>query len=438
MKHFQNKLSVIYKTKTSGKVRILLPWIDRIKSLVTIRFMHGNKDLRKTVMVLLLICTAIIAIIVVLRYLDTGTITITTNVSNATITLVQSSANIDNDDGTSSVIKIFTGHGRLSKRVMLGRYTATVQDGSAGTMQVINLISPKNLSYKLDLAKYNDNVEAINYQNTNTTSATNQQSFVFLNEYNGHLYQIDSSNQLSAIAPNYIFESVQWINNSLGVGETTDGKFCVITDLIVTPLNISFLQKSSGIKTYSVAPDGTLYIADGNSIYKGNLQGKFKKLYTVNNTTFSIVASPNGILIDESAGTGLMIIEINIHTGKFTKENYRLGQAAWSPDGRYLASTIEGSSFLYDTRLNNSSIIPKPSPAAFIGNCLWLNDRTLIYNAGGDETWIYNITTQRAKLLYRFLPGAETYSLHYDGGSYIYQIMSRVNGTASIQRIGLN
>jgi len=377
-------------------------------------------------------CILLLLIVELLHYLHTGTIIITTNSPNSIILTKLS----DEDNANGQAPQTFTAHHKLSVRVGLGQYIASVQGNSIGATQLIKLSSHETLRYTINPIN-TTGMAPVAYQAAQNLAVGNN-SLVYLNSNSRQLYQIDSQNNVTAIGQSYIFQSVKWADASFGVGQDNNQHLYVINNGLVSPLQVPQAYASNMTVNYDVAPDKQIYVSFGANVYKGTASEGFKKIYTSSaSSQLGLIAGPNQVLVLHDISEGKqVVVEVNA-AGKATGKDFDLGTVAWSPDGRYIASADEGGGTIYDNLHGGEVTIPNNSQLSFIGSLAWLDDTTLFYTSG-TQVWVYNVNTRQSRLLANTPLGASATELAVsEDHSYLYVLTGDSSGNTAIRRIGL-
>jgi hypothetical protein len=354
----------------------------------------------------------IIVVALLAHYLSSGTITITTNSKDNTITLQKVS-------GNGSFVK--TAIGTLSSGVGHGLYTATVKNGSQVSTQVINFNEGhKTLHYYVSLGKLID-TEPVSYQEAKDVVADNNQ-LLYINP-DGNLYKIDSSNNDSSVSLEDL-ETVEWVNTSFGVGQDQFGNLYTVINGVVHALIVPFSYTGKSVN-FAVAPDKQIYISNGSTVYAGNQSGSFKKIYTASSSSPVLAAGNNYVAVSDTKNGAHAnnipspLLSTVSSSGAINKKSIEAEQLSWSPNSKYLAEVNEASPTIYNSSLKEIATVPTSSS---VSQLKWLNNNTLIF-ATDDEVWSYSLSTQSLKLMAITYNGSSVTDLALsDDKSYIYLV----------------
>lgn len=320
------------------------------------------------------------------NYYHTGTIIITTDNPNNTITL----SRIDGSE-------ISKANKKLSATVSTGEYKVYVKGNSVATVQNILLKPRKTQRYNINPVNATG-VEPVAYVNAQDVGATTGQ-LVYLDGIFGALFKIDGQNNIKKINASHKFEEVRWADPSFGVAQDSKGHLYYVVSGEVKAMSVPFDYDGLAI-SFDVSPDRNVYITHGAEVYVGKQEGSFKKIYTSSSEKPSL-ASANGHLAVSDSMYGRNASPISEPllatvdaSGKIQKINEESERLAWSPDGSYLAAVNETDPVIYSGSLKKITTVPTNS---IVGQFAWLNDSTLLYTMN-DELWTYNLPERKAQL----------------------------------------
>lgn len=380
---------------------------------------------------------AIIALILIsaLTPKHSAKITIITN-GNNNIVITKQGVNAQNAFGSS-------GSGKLVVILSPGEYTVTVSNQQLSSQRLISVLGGKNQTITINLGQLGV-LDPVTNQTTHFLSATDN-TLVFLNQ-NAQLEYIDNQNNEHVIDNSNNLQVIKWGSSGYGIGQDQSGNLYLISDNTVSPINLSAtkLNLSKTLNNFAVAPDKTLYVSDGQSVYAGTIGSTLRVLYRTNNNSHIDLssASNNGVLGDISSnnlGSGKVSTEIMVITPKGNTYQVLgdLYSSAWSQSGKYVVTTSDEATTIYDSKLNEVAVLP----ANNINAPEWLNDNELFYGIAG-QLWEYSLQSKSANQVADISNFGYVSELNIDeGDTYLYVVVQNTQSTqASFQlvRFGLN
>lgn len=400
------------------------------KICARIKIMNTEPFPKKYITNGIFIIILIILLIWFINYWHTGTIIITSNDPNDSITLFEFSGNKN-----SSSPKTFKGRDKLVVKVHTGRYIASVQGNSVATTQYIYLNSHRTLSYSINPIN-TTGAEPVAYQDAEDIAADNNE-LLYLNVGDNHLYKIDSQNNLSVINSSEQFQSVKWADTGFGVAQTAGGILYKISGGALSALGAPFSYSTSRT-SYAVSPSRQIYVSNGADIYAIGQNGKFKKIYAATSSKPILAAAANAVAVAD-APTDIgdrvkPVLVIVSPDGKVIKKAIEAHRLSWSPDGRSLLNFTDES--IYDSTLRKIATLPTPVP---IGSADWLDNDRLFYSTA-DQLWLFDIQAERSQLVANAPLGGIIISLSTSSdSSYLYLVaeQSPTSSGAAVKRIGL-
>jgi hypothetical protein len=392
--------------------------------------MDQTKSLKKALLWTGLIVISLIILVWLVIFLNSGTIIITTSNPQNEISLVKHEEG-DEDKAQKSAPKIYKAKGKLEVRVNRGKYIATVTGNSVGTTQLIELSSHKTLTYKIDPIS-TTGVEPVTFVDSQNITVNSTQ-LLYLNNTTNSLTQISQDNSVTTIGGH--FQTIQWADNSFGVGQNNAGQLFTISNGTINDLKVPFQYGTQTIN-YAVSPNKKVYVSNGSTVYAGDQNGNLKKIFTANTNRPSLSASSSQLLVNDNSGEGAGEPHTTLVStdGKIIRKELEIGVAVWSADGKFLATADEKGANVYDNSLKSVAIIPSD---IFISNLAWLDDDTLFYNTS-DQLWIYKVSEQKSQILANMPLGSSITGLALNADkSYLYFTTNGTDGTNAIRRIGL-
>lgn len=360
------------------------------------------------------------------NYLSTGSITITTGDKASSITLRY-------EDG-GRVIK--TGLGSLSTNVGHGDYVAEVKSDSRTSLQNINFkrghgkfiyhLSPVNLK----------TVEPVTFQTAQNLTIDNNQ-LVYVDGSFGSLDKIDNQNNLSVLSVSPKLQIARWVNPSLGIGQSTDGRLYSIVNGSLSLLQVPFAYDQAPV-SFDIAPNGQIYISHGGNVYSDTKNNVFKKIYTAKSNPI-LTAGSAGVAIASGVDVASVKPELALVflSGRVIKAGIGADRLAWSPDSKYLVISDEDDSggAVYNDSLQPIGTIPADNA---INSVRWLDNNSLVYSTTY-KLWKFNLQSQRSDLLEAMPLTDSILELTISGDrSYIYMVTANSNSNYSVRRVGLN
>ncbi len=328
-----------------------------------------QQDPKRLARLLLAIVIFILCATWLVHYLTTGFLTITTN--NKTNEVVIRRA--DNKQEVARSTGNF--HGSMPG----GEYVATVSDRFSAIKQVVHIKTRHGASYNLDV-KPVIIPESVLPFGASGVIATNS-SLTYIDPRDHLLYRIEGTNTSALINQAVEFNDIKWQNPGYGVGIGRDNKsLYAIRNDSVSPLQLPF---NSDLLYYELAPNGTLVISDSKTVFRQARGESFTKIFTPEAPIDSLRVSSDAILLqlrgaqapgsEDDDGESILLNQ----AGKVIKKAASLDayDYRWSPDGKYLATTGDTGTTIYDARLNLVANLPDPNVLALT----WLNKHTLLY-----------------------------------------------------------
>jgi hypothetical protein len=374
--------------------------------------------------------------------ITTGTLTVTTGTSNATITVssippLQRGPNSEQGN-TSATVK--DGTGSLTAHVRSGKYVVTVRSGSSQESELVNVgwLAHKMINLKPTGLTA---TEPVLYESVQGIAADSSHLIYLNNAFNGIEY-INNQNQATPISGNQYFTSVAWADPQFGVAQDNAGKLYVVDGTTASPLKSPLTNfASNGGATYAIAPNRTIYIGFQSNVYRGTAGGNFTQIYSGFTSSDSLVAANNQVMVinPNTGGSNGGSATIINSSGKASTKNFGYSVGNWTPwskNGKYIVLSVDSEPELFDSSLN--LVGPVPELAAINGGA-WLDDNTLYYALGG-QLWSYNVSQDQSSLM-ATLPGQQAIqgvSISSDG-SYVYLTASNNNDVypRAVYRVGL-
>jgi hypothetical protein len=392
--------------------------------------MPDNLLARRILVGLVLACITIFALTRIYTYLTTGGLSVSSPTKNSIVKITK----IDADGSDSKPAFSRQEPQKLSLRLKPGQYKVSSSTQSFLTTKIVKVNTRHSLSVTLKLPPtslpepvYGGDVDAM---------AIDASQMLFIDMTNTYLSRIDAQNQLSAVDSARTLASADWANTGLGVAMGTDGSFYSIQAGMLSPIALPFKPNANPSISYSISQDGTVYISNGETVYAGDINGNFKKIYSSgNNYNVDVAAGKDRVaIIEKSSGGNSSSVVIVSKTGQLiAKKNINSSQVVWSPDGKRLAAVGSGSSSsIYDDSLNRVALIPSNG----LNNLVWQNNSNVIYDAN-NTLWSYGLQSQQSVAIANITPGTSLSEMTVDADSAYVYFVSTANDKDEVDRVGL-
>lgn len=339
----------------------------------------------------------LVAVVWIIFSFATGaTLTLTTNDSDATWLVHETSPEPQN-------INVPSGGKRVDLRVEAGTYTVTVKNKSTSSIQIVTVGIGEHKTITLNLNSINvlipspQPVTSMGAGSFMITSAS--MTFVDRNSSDSHLYYVDSSNRTRLLDGRHTYQTIQWADDSFGIGLVKLGSLgyglTKIEDKTVTDVALPFT--SNDPIGYAVAPNRAWYASDGHTVYRANADGSFTKVYTAgsNKNLYVVSASNDAALIAEKDKNTVRegnLIALHTDGTKYQIEG-EVYESAWSPSGDKLVTSGDTAE-IFDNKLNVTHVLPQGN----VGSPVWLDDNTLLYSLSGN-VWRYDLSDRKAHVI---------------------------------------
>lgn len=342
---------------------------------------NGNGELymtsqqRQTLMITIAVILLIAFGWLIVWFYTLASLTITTNSASNTILVREKTATSQNQVSVSQSGK------QADLRVVAGTYIVTVQNATRSSSQVVKLGTGehKNITINLDTSIAYSTSEPVTSMGAGSISASKDTlRFIDRNTANSTLYSVDATGTISVLDSSTRYVNISWADPLFGLGYGLDkNNRYVITKIegnFATQLKMPFVvDVTSSVR---VAPNRTWYVSDGNTVYRGNADGSFTKVYSSTQKLGIIAVSNDALLLwqkpQNNSREGNMVI---LHTDG-NKYQIKGGtyEAAWSPSGKKLVTSGDVSE-IFDDKFQKIGILPSGN---FISP-LWLDENTLLY-----------------------------------------------------------
>lgn len=361
----------------------------------------------------------IIIVWVLVNYLTTSPITIQTNDTNNGISIQETSPKY-------KAIQVGKGKKVYTINLHGGRYVITAKNGYASAQEVLNLGRmghKKTVTVNVDnKANQEGALEVVSDLGAYSVIANaDTVRFIDRNQNPTKLYQIDSNNQLTPLAPGVSFDKISWADITFGVG-SAGGKLKAIDGTTVTDLSTPVTAQ-----TYTVAPNKDVYVSDGSNLYRGSNGMNFKKVYTADSgKQIQIISASNDTVLlagkpsDSTREGELIAFHKDGSKQEIDGEAY---EGVWSSSGKYVAVT-GSTSTIFNNKLQKVVDLPIANVAALS----WIDNDTITY-ADANLVWQFSVSTRQATVLATTSEGAGTVSelAPSSDGSSLYVVIQNAN-----------
>lgn len=377
------------------------------------------------------------------HYITSGTITVTTGNTSATISI----SSAPSPSGAAKTTR--QGKGSLTTRLPSGSYVVSVRYAASAANQLVHLgwRSNRHISTKQPRSA---TVEPVLYEGVQYLAADSNRMVFMASVESGGLEYINQDNEDVNIANTQTVNSVAWANAQYGIAQNSYGQLFVVDGTSVHRLQspISFISDIGA--RYAVAPNRTIYIGLGSNVYRGTEAKGFKKIYTKFTTSDQLVAANDQVMIinprdAQGNGTGVVVKTNGEVIGK-TFGPALAGWTPWSQNGKHIVVTVGQEPELFDSSLHRVGVVPQPvltnsgdsSHTSAVTGGSWLGDNTLFYYYAG-QLWSYNLAQDISSVM-ATMPNSEiilSATVSADG-SYVYLVTSTDGFTPlAIHRVGL-
>ena len=278
-----------------------------------------------------------------------------------------------------------------------GQYNVTVKGTDGVVTKSVEVVANKTSRYTINISSKNFLIEPVAHVNTRYFSVNSSQ-LMYVDQDTKKLYKIDSNNSL-ALINGLAFSTVYWADASYGIGQDSSGVLYILENGNSTPLTLPSSDQNLAIKTYTIAPNRDIYVAVGSKIYRGTVSEGLKHVHTAKQPPNIMLASSDVVAFFNSPG--YMETKKNPSTVTFlNKSNKTVTKkidaydASWSTGGKYLATTSDEGSFIFDRSLRQVAVVPNNN----FNDPVWLDDNKLLYGVN-NQLWEYSMDSGEAKVI---------------------------------------
>ncbi len=379
----------------------------------------------KVVRLVLAILFLLFVLIWLVGFLATGTLAVKTNDPHNIIT-------ISKLDAHGKKLTIKQGQGAVSLRLHSGKYSVSAKNRVFESGQNIEIHARKKASISLDV-QVAITIEPVLASGAFDVVADNEK-VLFIDTSTGSLYEISGNSAPALVSNSLTFKSARWVGTAFGLVQAADGHLYRFQDGSITPLQVPFTYTEGKEVGYGLTGNDHIYVSSGPNIYSLEGDGTYKEIYVAKSTSPSLVAGKNHLAIIDGGGAvngdkksdygGLLALVDG--DGKSVTKTIDSSAVAWSPDDKYLASSSESSSKIYDTSLKETGSYPGGGSTSVA----WLDNNTLLYGISG-SLWSYNVSAEKAAVIAETpLQGAVSGIYPGIGGSYVYIAVAKTTSSS--------
>jgi hypothetical protein len=393
-----------------------------------------NYQIRRIIAGGILAILAIFALTWLYHYFFFGKISVKTSVKTNIVKITRISA--DKSETFSE-----QHQGGTSLRVKPGTYSVSVYRASStyGITRTVKVKARQNVKLTLDPPAM-INVEPVAGRAVSSVYATNDQLF-YLDSISGLIVHVDSGGKTTNPIPNVRFKSVQWISPKLAVGQSTDNNAYLIQNNVASLLP----PNNDPAASYTLSAAGKLYASTLGNVYGSTpgsphalyAGGNFKKIYSPGTPTRLIPGGDNLAVIETGkGGEGTNSLAVVDASGKVTEKNIDTSLVAWSPNGKYLAVSINGNYAVMTPKLSQTKLFAAQQSAAVV----WSDDDTILYSIA-NQLWKYSISQGQSEQMTALGAGNNITGIFLSSDKkYAYLATSAVDsdGDGQLLRVGLN
>lgn len=398
------------------------------------------RRMKRLLLLIVLIPLAVIAAYFIFRQVTAASLIITTNSEKNNITVVASSAQSINDDESAPAANPTELKNNIATKLKPGTYIVTVTNDTSSKSQTVQLHTGKTSKYTINLnTKTPASPEVVANANTLQFSVTNS-AITYVNNSDSALYSINKSNTIKKLYPKITFATIKWADPNYGIARDLNSRSLYIIDHGTVKSFLPKPLKLTDSSVVSIDSNRDIYIGLGKDIYKGTPTTDFKHFYTAANTPTLIMPMMGKLAINSYNGNGdtqsTSSVTIVSPDGKGTRKRLEAYDLAWSPSGKYLMTTNDSNSQVFDSSFNPVTVVPNNN----VNNLTWLNDDTILYSIN-DQLWRYDLKSSSSEVVAKALSGHSISFITFDPDhTYAYlsvQDLAGNNDSFSIERVSL-
>lgn len=332
-----------------------------------------------------------------------------------------------------------SGTGNISARIPAGTYTVSVNPkGGSSIQQVVAIKARESKTVTLALKKLADAEPVSSRDPVNLVVDTVSASF--LDTANNNLYHVGPDGSETLLDSTHNFVSVRWSDPSYGIAQDKENNLYVIEGAVIQPLDLpSTFAKQSDSVSFSVSGDRTIYVSDGNTIFRGAAGKDYRQVYQPARelTPISLISVKHGTILAKKSGAASARGDSDdageyIVIDESEKAHTRKGLtyvASLSPDGKYIALSGNSVNQVFDTTFKK--VIDLPTGGLTSPD--WLNDYTVVYGVTS-ALWKFDIHSGHATQLANLNNiGYVSQTTVDQAGKYVYMRIQKTNGSDGFQ-----
>lgn len=388
------------------------------------------KDKRIIFMIILIILTVIF--LSFHKQLTSGNIIVKTN-STDNLVSVLTISKVDKQSTVASKL------GGLNASLSPGNYEIEVSNSNSSIINNITVKSRENKTYNINL---NPTLQSQSVLSDGASNLAANSSFIQYIDYDkGGLYEINSGGLPTNLDPSLDFISAAWLNPTQGIAQTNDDHLYSITNGVITPLAVPFSYSSNHV-SYSISPNGNIYVSNGNTVYVSANGVNWSPYFASSSDEPAIVAGVNKVAILDPINEYDTNIRIVSLSGKLLyKKEINASGLVWSPNDSQFVTTGDGpdSSEIFTSSLEKVSTLPGDlTQEVWSSGVVWKNS-TVLYYGRSQNLWEYDQQTGQGSII-STTPDRETITGTFfsQDGNYIYFTGANLTSSSSILlRVGL-
>jgi hypothetical protein len=322
---------------------------------------------------------------------------------------------------------------KLTERLKPGKYTVLAYTKSSYTNKIISVKARQSISLSLKLDAAHSPEPVVSSGALGVFASSNE--LYFIDALAKNLRHINSQGDISQGDPAHVLTKARWASSGLGIAQDRSANLYVINNGVLSSLPLPFPANNNPSVSFDIAPNGTIYLTNGQDIFAGNSAGGFTKIYSSgDNYNIALAASNNGVAFVEKYPAGGPSSLVVLKDGVQKRAASNANQLAWSPGGNYIAASDgKKTGVIYDSSLGHRYVLPNLAPSSLA----WSNEKSLLYYAS-NAIWSYSISDQQSKVITNLIPGDKVSAQAVSSDqSYLYFSVSN-SGKLQLFRLGLN
>ena len=351
----------------------------------------------KVSFIIILVLLALASILIpLMRTVNEGKLVVTTDDANATMSalwsLTDNGAGNDEDPQNAKQSAKPSTPLKSGKSAVLkpGVYIVSIEGSQGSVSQTVKVTAKHTARYTINIPRAGS-VEPV--ANVNAPDfVAGPAAITYRDQSSNHLYQLNTNDRLSLTDDSVDLVLARWADATTGVGKDASDNLYGIKNGKVTPLHNPV---SAG--SFTIAPNGTIYFDHKGDLYSGRIGGAFTKIFTTKNPPVYITATNQNIALDYYPGSGggneegASMTIVSADGKKVAESDFESYTMAWSTSGKYLATTNDSGSQIYDASLHRVNALPSNN----VIGLAWSDDNTVFY-ALGEQVWKYTLDNGKA------------------------------------------